>query len=434
MIIKSKIIPVLLSCIVLFFSIRYIYTDIFYLQFSYMGFTLKVAKDNDIYFTLLFFLSTIILGIFLPSELNSASRLLIALCFFVIYIPTLSLLPIVSESSYSQYLMLYVVLTLCMIIVLLFAKTDALRLNIPTLSVRAYLLIFCIITVSALCLVILNYNFSISNILKISAINDLYSIRGDFREQNYNIPKISIYALTIGAKVLVPFILFYGMEKKKTSIILFSLFIQLMLFIITGQKSVFLGWFLVFGFCIFMRKRKILTLRAFCNILTFAFIVALILNWLGSQALLLIVIRRIFIMPGVLGSYYYDFFSSNPYMFLSYSFLSPFFENIYKVTPPFVIGDYYFSRAEMSANVNYLMASFADFSFFGMLIYTVLLCVIYKIIDSIVIFKDNIRTLSLMLLPTWALLDSSLPTVILTHGLLAILLLTIICPFKRIFP
>ncbi|HAU5609764.1 TPA: hypothetical protein P7Z02_004492, partial [Citrobacter koseri] len=249
-----------------------------------------------------------------------------------------------------------------------------------------------------------------------------------------NIPKISIYALTIGAKVLVPFILFYGMEKKKTSIILFSLFIQLMLFIITGQKSVFLGWFLVFGFCIFMRKRKILTLRAFCNILTFAFIVALILNWLGSQALLLIVIRRIFIMPGVLGSYYYDFFSSNPYMFLSYSFLSPFFENIYKVTPPFVIGDYYFSRAEMSANVNYLMASFADFSFFGMLIYTVLLCVIYKIIDSIVIFKDNIRTLSLMLLPTWALLDSSLPTVILTHGLLAILLLTIICPFKRIFP
>ncbi|QSW34108.1 hypothetical protein KQ929_06970 [Leclercia pneumoniae] len=434
MIIKSKIVPVILSCFLLFFAIRYIYTDIFYPQFSYMGFTLRDVDDNNIYFTLFFLLSIISFGSFLPSEINSANKLLLVLSFFVIYIPTLALLTLVSESSYLHYILLYVTLSICILIQAIFAKTGIVNLRIPVFSVKAYLCTFFIIMACALCLVIFNYKFSLANIFNISDISGLYNIRGDFREQNSEVPRLAIYALTISAKVLVPFMLFYGIERKKINIIVISLIIQLLLFLITGQKSVFLGWFLVLGFCLFMRKRNILTLRSICYILALSFVLALTLNWMGSQALLLFVIRRIFIMPGVLGAYYHDFFINHPNMYLSYSFLSPFIENIYNATPPFVIGEYYFSRAEMSANVNYLMAAFADFSLLGMVVYTLILCSIYKVIDCIVIFKNNIRTLSLMLLPTWALLDSSLPTVILTHGLLAILLLTIICPFKRIFP
>jgi oligosaccharide repeat unit polymerase len=282
-------------------------------------------------------------------------------------------------------------------------------------------------------IVIRYYNFSISSILSLTDISGLYDIREDFRDQNDEIPKIAVYALTISAKVFIPCLLLYGILRKHKVIIILSFAMQVILFLITGQKSLFLGWLLILGFCLYMRNKETLKINIVANFISFIFLFSIVLYWLGSEALLIFVVRRIFIMPGVLGAYYFDFYLNHPYALLSYSFMSAFFENIYNATPPFVIGMNYFSRSGMSANVNFLMSAFADFSYIGMILYTLILCMIYKFIDLVIDFKSNIRLLSVMLLPTWALLDSSMTTVLLTHGLLVTIMLILFCPIKKVF-
>ncbi|WP_374446391.1 hypothetical protein [Providencia sp.] len=421
------------SALSVFILMQYIYTNIIYVHFGYMGLSLKPTESSDFLLNMIFLFTIIVFSQILPKNIDSTLSLFLILFFFVIYIPGLSLLTLIIRLSLIQMISFYTMSSLSFLILKIFSLNLSRKIIVPTLSIKAYLLFFLGLLLISFSLIFYYYDFSLSSLISLGNISELYDIRWRYREQNTHIPTIAVYALTINSKILIPFLLFYGMQKKNKSIIITSFLLQFLLFMITGQKSLFLGWLYVYGFCKLIEHQKTLRTQKLIQLILFLFVLSLFLFNIGFDILLNIVLRRIFFYPGILATYYLDFFSNHPVTYLSHSILSSFIDNIYHKDPPFIIGEYYFSREEMSANANYLVSSFADFSYAGMLVYTFILASFLKLIDMTIVFKDNPKLLSLFLLPLWALLDSSLTTVFLTHGLAFGFILIVICPIHKLF-
>jgi hypothetical protein len=128
-------------------------------------------------------------------------------------------------------------------------------------------------------------------------------------------------------------------------------------------------------------------------------------------------VRRIFFIPAQLTFTYYEFFSSNQFVFWSNSFLSGFFDYPYDRNTALLIGDY--MGGESSANNSFLSTGYMHAGIFGVIIYGVLVGLLFKIIDSIA--RDGIPAwvaVSCLIVPSQALITSAdLPTALLTHGI-----------------
>lgn len=210
-----------------------------------------------------------------------------------------------------------------------------------------------------------------------------------------------------------------------------SLGIIISLFVISGHKSILLGYILVYLVYFVFEKNKfsvrpIQLFYPFLFLLLFGVTIYKIFN---IDSLLNIFVRRTMHVPGILSGFYYEFFTENQKTYLSYSILKFINENPYSVNPNFLIGDYYFGRIDMSANVNYIMSGYGDFGWAGSIVVTIIVTSFYKFMDQVCLYKDNLKFgILLSVLPTWALVNSAFPTVLITHGLMLIFICFIIMP------
>jgi hypothetical protein len=128
-------------------------------------------------------------------------------------------------------------------------------------------------------------------------------------------------------------------------------------------------------------------------------------------------------VPGMNFGFFIQYFSEHNKFFLSNSIFRSFVNSNYSVSPPFIIGEYFYQSIKMSANGNFLADSFAQFGYFGILFYTLLLSFILKImLNSTKNLSLNILLPSVFLL-IYALSNSALLTVILTYGLFLYLII-----------
>lgn len=138
-----------------------------------------------------------------------------------------------------------------------------------------------------------------------------------------------------------------------------------------------------------------------------------------------IFVRRLFFVPGELHLWYHDFFSvpGNPFVTLSNSVLAAVAPYPFAQPVPLLIG-WLYTGAEIGANVGWMADAYAHFGFAGMAAFAVLLAVILRVLDGVSAGLPNRLATSVVVVPTMALVNSGLLTVMLTHGFgLAVLLL-----------
>lgn len=246
---------------------------------------------------------------------------------------------------------------------------------------------------------------------------EVYDTRLDYREQLRQHGRLVAYAVTWLANVVNPMLMAVALIRRKPMLFVVGFAGQLMLYSVTGYKTIILTVFsapaLVLGA---RRSGKHLGLFvgvAACIILVLS---ALEIRFLDSSYLNHMVVRRQMATPGLLTGHYFDFFSQNPKALLSHSILRGFVADRYSVGPPDLIGRLYFGPHNHS-NANVWADAYANLGYAGVFGFTLLLGAVFWTFDSV--SQDiplGISTV-LMAMPAITLSNSALLTAMLSHGI-----------------
>jgi len=131
--------------------------------------------------------------------------------------------------------------------------------------------------------------------------------------------------------------------------------------------------------------------------------------------------RRVHFIPTLLDICYLDFFEGN-YLYWSESILKSFVEYPYDMRATNLIGETYFNRPDMSANNGLISEGYMNFGTWGVLINTVIVGSYFAILNSL---KIPAKYFGLFVLTMFSFLSSSVFTVLLTHGGLALLIVSV---------
>lgn len=215
-------------------------------------------------------------------------------------------------------------------------------------------------------------------------------------------------------------VLAYALYRQKRFLTLLTIFSQVCLFAMSGFKSFLFAPLLILLFHYVLNKRKSTRI---ISAITFVFLTSILYSaytfFIKNDILTAsIFLRRLLFVPAQLHYLYYDFFQENPHVMLSNSIFSGFISYPYGDTSILhAISQTYYGM-NMGINVGYIGNAYMHFGLIGVFLFSVLLGFILKCLDSISARIPVFVSTSVIIIPSMALVNSALLTVLLTHGLL----------------
>jgi len=366
------------------------------------------------------YLLLFVIFVLMPKKTKKLSNIILWIFSLMSYVPMLTLFALMDESRIFMY-----ATTFFWIIVFLIIRTKIPKLNIKKLKQSKVIrwIIFITVPIISFALVYkylgLHINFSLRSV---------YEIRSHYT--GLHIP-FAGYILNWFAKIIGPTLFVIFFMKKKWIPLILVLGLQILLFSITGHKSYLFVIPFVLAMLWIVNKKNSL------NWMTIGLIIIILISnlsyyliddlWLSSLAT-----RRTLLVPAQLSFFYYDFFSNNQFTFFSQHHI---FQNLinypYNLNPPHLIGEAYFNRPQMGANNGIVSDGYMNFGFIGMIMWAIVLSFILKLIDNLGKRKNIKITITVIMIPTLSIISSSLPTVLITHGLVLSLLLLYLLPKEK---
>lgn len=231
--------------------------------------------------------------------------------------------------------------------------------------------------------------------------------------------------LSLQAKIINPFFMLFGLYLKRNNIFILAIIAQILLFAVTGHKSfLFSPLLFIFIYLIWQRKNPIFFIASgFFFVLAISFVHFLVS---GDSLFPSLMIRRVFFVTAYNHIIYYDFFSqpNHPFFMLSSSYLKYFISNPYGegIGMVQVIAEEVYGR-DFSPNAGFLADAYGNFGFPGMILFSFLVSIVLKIIDSVSKNIPAYLSVSIITMPLFALMSSALPTVLFSHGLLILIII-----------
>ncbi|MEW6668910.1 MAG: hypothetical protein AB1512_27185 [Thermodesulfobacteriota bacterium] len=239
------------------------------------------------------------------------------------------------------------------------------------------------------------------------------------------------YLLALLQSVFIPTAMIYGVHRRRWSFVALAFLSAAAIFSLEGSKAPILLPVALGAVVILARKEGIRVGYwlpiALTMLVLFALAEAALLETNYVAAL---VVRRLMAMPGLLTTYYWEYFSQNPYYMMSDSIVGGLlpFETLYKYPRSRLIGDLYFGDSEVNANANIWASGFADFGYLGMAFVSISAALFLKVIDSLC-FRDKVVAASACAAAVslvWV--NSALHTSLLTGGALGLVLVLWLYP------
>jgi hypothetical protein len=394
--------------------LEYTYINLVHPIYSYVGFYLDVSfvKYLEGWFVYLLFL------LYTPHLLRQTSDFVINTLFFSFLSPLL----VFYSLSNARREHLYFVLLGVLIIYLL---RKGRKIKIPIVNqghIYAYFIcILGIVTVISWLIFSGGLNFFNLDLTKVY----------EFRRDVGSVINIGIISyLNIWAfKVFGPFLLIIFLHKKNYGFASLVFLLHILWFGISSHKSVLFFPFVILFIYLWFRNSKglsimpiSLTLVIFFSYLSFAFFDD---NLLGG-----LFIRRVFFVPSFLTFTYYEFFSSQGFIYWSNSITSSFIHYPYDVNPAKLIGSYLASDGH--ANNSFLSTGYMHAGIPGIIFYSLIFVIILRLVDSLNYNSKYIWiSVATIIIPMRSLVISSdLTTAILTHGILISLILLALSRYK----
>jgi hypothetical protein len=248
-------------------------------------------------------------------------------------------------------------------------------------------------------------------------LKDIYKVRAE-NVQKYSM--IQGYFLPWLAQAILPIALIFSLNKRKYVFSLIIIFLLMFIFILSAHKAIFFGIFVLLYFFLFddYYKKVKYFLLIIIGILVLTRLISICFNYINSEADFS---RRIFFIPALLNTYYFDFFNNKP-IHLSHSILSGIFHYPYTLDTANLIGQKYFGNPLNHANNGMISSGFMNFGMIGAISNTIAASAIISFINSL---KIHARYFGVTFLIFFNFLSSYFFTSLLTHGILLILLIFI---------
>ncbi|KMT60377.1 hypothetical protein [Paenilisteria newyorkensis] len=390
------------------YGLKLAYTDFISPAFSYFGFINLHPSAMEQFVSIVF--------VFIPilwsnTHAYRPSRIVYWILYMMVYVPAMIVPDYVRMNNFDAIIALKCVLLFCMALIYMTGNFKLIPVYYTKVKTNVMLFVIALFSLSLWGIIIqtfgIHFNFS--------QVDDVYDLREAYRDQ---VNRLSGYAMNWQSKIINALLLALGFVNKNKLLICIGVLGQLFIFSITGQKSVALSsvFILVIIFCLRKSGRDFVLYFVY-GITALVFLTMALDLVTNSSEYTSLFIRRMLITPGLLLSYYFDFFSVNPQVHLSHSILDPFLTYPYDKLPPFLIGEHYFGRVGLAANANLWADGFANFGYAGIIGFTVLLVGILYLYDSISANRNFIVSAALIAMPAWSLVDTSLITSLLTHGI-----------------
>lgn len=249
------------------------------------------------------------------------------------------------------------------------------------------------------------YKFNIS--LNTFLLEDVYETRSLSKELSN--PYLG-YVYSWLARIIIPVALIFSIIYRSKTKLTISLLLLAYLFLVSAHKSILFGSIVIIIFYYIPKKNILLSISL--GVSTLLLSGEFLGYFYDGYFLSGLISRRVFFIPALLDTYYFEFFNSKP-LYWSGSFLKSLFDYPYNLKPPYLIGSEYFGKANMSANNGIISDGYANFGWMGITINILLISFIFSFFNSL---KINYRFYGIFIAFFFSIVSSYLPTVLLTHG------------------
>ncbi len=332
------------------------------------------------------------------------------LSFFFLLLTIPSLIAFTSQNMYQTKLMAYH--QLLFFGVLMFSKIKMDFSKIPVLNKKQSLyVLFGLITLGMIpYLVVYGPHLNIKNLFFLDVYETRRSISG------VSNPYFG-YTYSLFTKILVPLFLIFALELKNKVMTFIAILYLILFYLFGAHKTVYASIIVIFVFYSLNYSSaisKIVTWSNFLIVICFAFaLIGIDQPWIYS-------FRRVHFIPTLLDITYLDFFEHNP-IFWSESVLGAFIRYPFETTHAHLIGEAYFNSPGMDANNGLISDGYMNFGTWGVVINVFIVACYSMILDSM---KVAPKYFGLFVLMLFSFMSSSTPTVMLTHGALALLVIS----------
>jgi hypothetical protein len=404
---------------VLLLNVAYIY--VVSPQFSYMGYT----YESPAFITLIAVSALSLLpALWMPVRLQRPSQVVYWILYILVVIPS-CFIPL-----YRLDIDPVTILMLVFVIFLNFTGLGIIYLLptalIPSLQLSPRLFWLCIITLSTVLYAIIISTFGFR--LRFVPLIDVYDVRAQYTGILAQHGRLVGYAIPLQASAVNPIVIAYGLVRRKPLIVALAVIGQLLIYSITGFKTVFFSGFLMLGLllCLWRDGRRfgLMLIWGLIALMVASLLAGVILDFQLANSLL---IRRVMVTPGLLTGYYFEFFSNSPKAQLGHSVFRTLVSYPYTLEPPRLIGVHYFNPLA-SANGNVWADAFANFGFWGIFGFTPLLASVLWIIDSLTANRDWRIVCLILGVHGFTLANTALLTSLMTQGIGLTVLLVLLMP------
>lgn len=391
-------------------------------MYGYMGFA-----DREITFGVV--LASYVVAA-LPSLLVPSSRRPSIVAYWILYlfvvVPAAIIPPMTASDDPAQtVLQVGVPVAACFSLMALIYRLPLLKVRRPARVGRLPFLGFGVLAVGMYALVVGSYGLQFN----LPSLLEVYDVRLEYRASISSQGRAVGYAVAWIGAVINPLLMAWGFKTKRYLWAAGGALGELLLFGITGHKSIlllvaFVPALILLGHRSDPRRAGLWIVAAGLGIVLAGTVEHIMFQ---SDYLNVLVVRRQMAGPGLLTGLYFDFFSTHPKANLAHSILRGVVQDRYATAPALIIGRLHFGE-QTAANAHIWADAYANFGYVGMVGYTLVLGGVFWTFDSIAKGVDRRLTIPLIGTTAIKLANTALLTALLTHGILLALLVVFFLP------
>jgi hypothetical protein len=402
-------------------ALHWVYSELVTTQFAYLGYRYTdPSPDGQI---IAWLIATAVIFT-LPRRLDRPSAVMLWVLFSVTVAPSILMAP------YTSYLAPIEALTMSLVVGATFGvvalaqrgERRALGWNVSPTSLWIVLALFSCVTYLLL-MVTQGLSF------QFLAILDVYDVRAEYVDETSSVG-ILAYLVVTQANIVNPMIAARGFVHRKWGLVAVAVIGQLILYSTTGFKHVLfaiLAWLVII---IVLRRKGTQTRgdRLLLGATALVLIAALVDSLANSNVATSLFSRRFIFTPGVFTSIYVRFFSENPQAHLGHSVLRYFVDYPYELNPPYIIGQWMANNPSLAANANLFADGYSNFGYLGVIGAGIVLLVYMRFLDRAAVGLPIVMSGMVVVIPAVTLSNTSVLTGMLSHGLVAAVLLLALVP------
>lgn len=402
--------------------LHYIYAQHIAPDFSYLQYAYR--SPDPVYYGVAVGL-VVVIALALPRRLTHPSHFIVWVLFIILVLPLLTVSQYVPALEPAEAFEVALWAAGCFLLVTLLGTRQPLRGFLSRIVVDRRT--FWMGTIALFVVLNLYVLYEVGLNTDLPSLDDVYGLRGEFREETSEYPALG-YVVPLLATVVNPLLMVRGLWDRRWPWFAAGILGQLYLYAMQGNKTaVFSPLALVVAFLLLRRPRPpaataLLAAPVLC-VTMFAGDLLTATNDFTSN-----MVRRLLVTPGLSTVGYVQVFDDGPKAHLAHSILRSWLTYPYPREPPDLVGLDFFGDSATHANGSFLADGFANFGYPGMLAASLVLVVLLWAIDDAARGLPAGAAALLFLMPAMTLAESAVLTAILTHGILAAILLCLLAP------